>query len=66
MKKMKEIFKSTLIYFFIGATFTGSVYKLINNFEQESIVKLMLINVTILIIAFLFSFFGFKFKKNVG
>lgn len=63
---MKEIIKSTLFYFFIVATFTGSLFKIIENPYHESILKLILVNIIYLLIAFLFSYFGYKSqqKKN--
>ena len=63
---MKEIIKSTFFYFFIAATFTGSLYKIIENPKNEPILKLISINLLFLLIAFLFSYFGYKSqqKKN--
>jgi hypothetical protein len=61
---MKEVFKSTVIYFLIGATVTGSVYHLITYDSIEELQKALVYNLILIVIAFLFSFIGYKSKKK--
>lgn len=64
---MKPIVRSVFMYYFVGAALTGSLYKLIYNPEDESILKLLIVNIVMLAIAYMFSYFGYladKKKKN--
>jgi ABC-type Fe3+ transport system permease subunit len=61
---MKEILKSTFVYFLIGSTVTGSVYHLLNYTSNQELTDALLYNLILVVIAFIFSFLGYKFQKN--
>jgi len=61
---MKAILKSTFFYFFIATTFTGSIYKIIENSNEESLLVLIGYNVMYFIIAFAFSYLGFLTQRK--
>lgn len=60
----KQVIKSALIYFLIGATVNGSVYKLITYTTNKELLDALVINLIVIITAFIFSFVGSKFKNN--
>lgn len=60
---MKTILRNTFIYFLFGASVTGSIYKLIYNPEGESITKLIVLNVVMVVIAFILSYLGDRADK---
>ncbi|MCY1246146.1 hypothetical protein D3C86_1837740 [compost metagenome] len=61
---MKSIVRSVFMYYFVGAALTGSLYKLIYNPEDESILKLLIVNIVMLAIAYVFSYFGYLADKK--
>lgn len=61
---MKEVFKSTIFYFLLGSTVTGSVYKLITYTTNKELLDALVHNLIVIIIALIFSFVGSKLKKN--
>ena len=61
---MKSFMRNAFLLFMIGAAVTGSIYKLIYNPEQENVLKLILINIVMIVLGFLFSFLGARADKN--
>jgi hypothetical protein len=63
---MKQILRITLAYYIFLAAITGSIYKIIENTNNESILKLIGLNIINIFIAFVISYFGHKSqqKKN--
>lgn len=61
---MNDILKSTFVYFLIGSTVTGSIYNLLTYVSNNDLIDALVYNLVLIVIAFFFSFVGYKFQKK--
>lgn len=61
---MKEILRITVSYYIFLAAITGSIYQIIENPKNESLIKLISLNILYFFIAFLISYFGHKSQER--
>lgn len=61
---MKKVIQSIVLWFLIGATVTGSVYRLIENPKNESMLKIISFNFVLLVLATAISVLGYYSSKK--
>lgn len=60
----KQVLKTAFIYFLIGATVNGSVYKLINYETYSHIMKHLILIAIMIVVALLFSYILHKNQEK--
>jgi hypothetical protein len=61
---MKELLRSAFLYYMIAAAILGTLHELLFNPQEKSILMLIGINLIMVLVAFIFSYFGYVAEKK--